>query len=67
MYWLHRGQMVDDSYLELDGIKSRNTMELRRLRREDNGTDVTCVGNNNNKTVPVTKAVKIVLNSEFPQ
>jgi hypothetical protein len=45
--------------------KSRNTMKVEVLKREDAAAEFTCIGNNNNDTQPVTNTVKISLNCKF--
>ncbi len=59
------GDLIDNVFEEIAPGKSRNTMKVEVLKREDAAAEFTCIGNNNNDTQPVTNTVKISLNCKF--
>ncbi len=63
--WWRNGDLIDNVYEEIAPGKSRNTMKVEILKREDAAAEFTCIGNNNNDTQPVTNTVKISLNCKF--
>ena len=63
--WWRNGDLIDNVYEEIAPGKSRNTMKVEVLRREDAASEFTCIGNNNNDTQPITNTVKISLNREY--
>ena len=65
--WWRAGAVLDTSWEEISPGKSRNTMKLERLSREDLNTRLECRGNNNNHTKPVTTNINININREFKQ
>ena len=60
--WWRNGDLIDNVFEEIAPGKSRNTMKVEVLKREDAAAEFTCLGNNNNNTQPVTNTVKISLN-----
>ncbi|XP_040572631.2 cell adhesion molecule Dscam1 isoform X2 [Lepeophtheirus salmonis] len=60
--WWRNGELLDDTYEEIAPGKSRNTMKVEFLKREDISAEFTCLGNNNNATQPVTTTVSLTLN-----
>lgn len=62
--WWRNGELMDDVYEEIAPGKSRNTMKVESLRRENLGAEFTCLGNNNNDTQPVSNTVTLGLNRE---
>ena len=65
--WWRAGQLLDTSWEEISPGKSRNTMKLERLAREDMNSRLECRGNNNNHTKPVTTSINININCELEQ
>ena len=64
--WWRAGQVVDTSWEEISPGKSRNTMKLEQLTRQDMNSRLECRGNNNNHTQPVLANIAINMNCEFP-
>lgn len=60
--WWRNGELIDDDYEEIAPGKSRNTMKVESLQREDTGAEFTCLGTNNNDTHPLTKVITLKLN-----
>ena len=60
--WWRGGEMLDSSWEEISPGKSRNTMKLEKLQREDLNTRLECRGNNNNHTKPVITSIAINMN-----
>ena len=60
--WWRNGELLDDVYEEIAPGKSRNTMKVESLKREDLDAEFTCLGNNNNDTQPVAETVTLKLN-----
>lgn len=65
MTWWRNGELLDDRYEEIAPKKSRNTMKVEALTRDDQGAEFTCLGNNNNDTQPVSNTVVLDLNREY--
>jgi len=65
--WWRNGDLIDDVFEEIAPGKSRNTMKVEVLKREDAAAEFSCLGNNNNDTQPVTNTVKILLNRKYIQ
>lgn len=63
--WWRNGDLIDDVFEEIAPGKSRNTMKVEVLKREDAAAEFSCLGNNNNDTQPVTNTVKILLNRKL--
>jgi len=59
--WMREGIVIDDTWEEISPGKSRNTMKLENLSREDLNTVLECQGNNNNNTQPVITSIAITM------
>lgn len=66
MTWWRNGELIDDIYEEIAPGKSRNTMKVETLRREDNGAEFSCLGKNNNDTQPISTTVSLEMNRKYP-
>ena len=62
---MREGIVIDDTWEEISPGKSRNTMKLENLSREDLNTVLECLGNNNNNTQPVITSIAITMMCEF--
>ena len=62
--WWRDGVLFDDSWERVSPGKSRNTMTLPHLSRADHGSELLCLGSNNNETQPIAKSVSLSLNLE---
>ncbi len=62
--WWRNGELLDDVFEEIAPGKSRNTMKVETLRRDDVGAEFTCLGTNNNDTQPVANTVTLNMNCE---
>jgi len=60
--WTRDGHILDSSWEEISPGKSRNTMKLEHLNREDMDSKLECRGNNNNHTQPVVANIAINMN-----
>ena len=63
--WWREGKVLDTSWEEISPGKSRNTMKLEQLSREDMDSRLECRGNNNNHTKPVLTSIAIDMNCEW--
>ena len=64
MTWWRAGTLLDTSWEEISPGKSRNTMKLEHLDRDDMGSKLECRGNNNNHTQAVVANIAINMNCE---
>ena len=63
--WTRDGHILDSSWEEISPGKSRNTMKLEHLDRDDMDSKLECRGNNNNHTQPVVANIAINMNCAY--
>jgi len=60
--WWRDGAVIDDTWEEISPGKSRNTMKLEHLNRDNLNTELECQGSNNNHTQPVITSLYVLMN-----
>ena len=63
LYWVYKGKTIDSNFITKNK-KTRNTLTIQNVAQKYNNSKLICIGGNNNKTEPLSKALTVLVNSK---